>query len=211
MCNMSKFDQELANPFTLCKDKVKMDRFFWGGVCPMEQNTLLIQAKITPEGFREFALFDTMYRQKRYRSPLLFAAILAVFACICFSQQGRHEQAVLLGGVLLAVGLGLPLAYILIFLSSVNTKAKQLKLGSAPAAYTVFLSPEAVVVTAGEQRVEYAWEDIVYAYRIKRSTCLYVSPNRAYLLPIASQKEETERWSLVSVQLPPERRTDLRK
>ena len=177
----------------------------------MKDKVISVQAKITPEIFREFALFDTMYRQKRYRGPLLFAVILTVFAGVCFSQQGRREQAVLMGGVLLAIGLGLPLAYILIFLSSVSKKAKQLKLDSAPAAYTVSLSPKAVVVTAGEQRIEYAWEDVVYVYRIKRSTCLYVGPNRAYLLPIAGQQEETERWSLVSVQLPPERRKDLRK
>ena len=177
----------------------------------MKDKVISVQAKITPEVFREFALFDTMYRQKRYRSPLLFAVILAIFACICFSQQGRHEQAVLLGGVLLTVGIGLPLAYILIFLSSVNTKAKQLKLDSTPAAYTVSLSPELVVVTAGGQRAEYVWKDIAYAYRIKQSTCLYVGPNRAYLLPIASQQEEVERWSLISGQLSPESRKDLRK
>lgn len=177
----------------------------------MKDKVISIQAKITPEVFREFALFDTMYRQKRYRGPLLFAVILTVFACICFSQQGRREEAVLLGGVLLTVGIGLPLAYILIFLSSVRTKAKQLKLGNAPAAYTVSLSPEAVVVTDGEQRAEYAWKDIVCAYRIKRSTCLYVGANRAYLLPIASQQDETELWSLISRQLPLERRKDLRK
>ena len=137
--------------------------------------------------------------------------IYSCIACICFSQQGRREESALLGGVLLAVGLGLPLAYILIFLSSVSTKAKQLKLGSTPVAYTVSLSPEAVAVTAGEQRAEYAWKDIMYAYRIKRSICLYVGANRAYLPPIASQQEEAERWSLIPSQLPLERRKDLRK
>lgn len=177
----------------------------------MKGKDITIQARITPEVFREFALFDAMYRQKRYRGPLLFAVILTGFACVCFSQQGRREEAVLLGGVLLAVGFGLPLAYILIFLSSVRAKAKELKLDNVSVSYTVSLSPKTVVVTAGEQRAEYAWKNIVYAYRVKRSICLYVGANRAYLLPIAGQQEETERWSLISRQLPPERRKDLRK
>lgn len=177
----------------------------------MEQKTLLIQSKITPQVFREFALFDTMYRQKRYRSLLLFAAILAVFACVCFTQQGRNEQAILLGAVLLVVGLGLPTAYILFFLHSVHKKSKQLNLSSAPAAYTVSLSPEAVAVTAGEQRAEYTWRDIIYVYRIKHSTCLYVSANRAYLLPVSSQREEDKRWALISERVPAEKRRDLRK
>lgn len=178
----------------------------------MERKALLIQSRITPEVFREFALFDTMYRQKRYRGPVLFAAILAVFACICFSQQGRNGQAVLLGAVLLAVGLGLPAAYILSFLYSVYKKSRQLGLKNAPAAYTVTLSPElVVVVTAGEQRAEYAWKDVLQVYRIKRSTCLYVSASRAYLLPVSDRREEDKRWALISERVPAEKREDLRK
>lgn len=175
----------------------------------MERNTLLIQSKITPEAFREFALFDTMYRQKRYRRPLLFAAIMAGFACVCFTQQGRNDQAVLIGAVLLIVGLGLPTAYILTFLWSVRKRAKQLPPADAPAAYTVDLSPERVVVTAGEERAEYAWMDILYVYRIKRSTCLYVSANRAYLLPVSDRYEEDKLWALISERT--EKRRDLRK
>lgn len=177
----------------------------------MEPNALRIQSRITPEVFREFALFDTMYRQKRYRRPLLFAAILAVFACICFTQQSRNGQAVLLGAVLLAVGLGLPAAYVLFFLYSVHKKSKQLNLKNAPEAYAVTLSPDTVVVTAGDQRAEYAWDSIVYVYRIKHSTCLYVSANRAYLLPASTPHEEEKRWALISKQIPPEKRIDRRK
>lgn len=175
----------------------------------VEQKTLLIRSRITPEVFREFALFDTMYRQKRYRRPVLFAAILAAFACICFTQHSRNDQAILLGAVLLAVGLGLPAAYILFFLYSVHKKSKQLNLKNAPEAYTVKLSPERVVVTAGEQRAEYAWKDILYVYRIRHSTCLYVGANRAYLLPVSSRREEDKRWALISERT--EKRKDLRK
>lgn len=177
----------------------------------MESSALRIHSRITPEVFREFALFDTMYRQKRYRRPLLFAIILAGFACICFTQQSRNGQAVLLGAVLLAVGLGLPTAYVLLFLYSIHKKSKQLNLKNAPEAYTVTLSPKAVVVTAGEQRAEYAWDSIAYVYRIKHSTCLYISANRAYLLPVSDPPREEKWWALISGQVPSEKRKDLRK
>lgn len=175
----------------------------------MKDKVIFIQSRITPEVFREFALFDTMYRQKRYRGPLLFAGILTAFACICLTQQGRNDQAVMMGAVLLLIGLGLPAAYILFFLYSVEKKSKQLNLKDAPVAYTVTLSPESVVATAGEQRAEYAWNDILYVYRIKRSICLYVGVNRAYLLPVSEQREEDERWALISQRT--EKRKDLRK
>lgn len=178
----------------------------------MKQNALVIQSRITPEVFREFAVFDTMYRQKRFLRPLVFTVIMAGFAAVCFSQRGQRPQAALLGGVLLAVGLGLPLVYFFTFLYSVYKQAKQLKGKKAPLAYTVELSPERVTVTAGEQRQEYRWEDILYVYRIRRSSCLYISANRAYLLPAADDgREEEKRWDLISDHIPAEKRKDLRK
>lgn len=178
----------------------------------MKQNALVIQSRITPEVFREFAVFDTLYRQKRFLRPLVFTAIMAGFAAVCFSQQGERSQAALLGGVLLAVGLGLPLVYFLMFFYSVYKQAKQLKGKKAPLAYTVELSPERVTVTAGEQRQEYRWEDILYVYRIRHSCCLYISANRAYLLPADDDgREEEKRWGLISDHIPAEKRRDLRK
>lgn len=178
----------------------------------MKQNTLLIQSRITPEAFREFAVFDTLYRQKRYLRPLVFAAILAGFAAVCFSQRGQREQAALLGGVLLAVGLGLPLVYFLTFFYSVYKQAKQLKGKKAPLAYTVELSQEQVAVLVGEQRMEYRWEDILAVYRIRHSTCLYVAANRAYLLPAAADgREEQKRWAFLCEHISNKNRKDLRK
>lgn len=177
----------------------------------MKQNPLVIQSRIGPEVFREFAIFDTLWRQKRFVRPLVFAAIMAGFAAVCFSQSGQREQAALLGGVLLAVGLGLPLVYFLTYFYSVYKQARQLK-SKAPPAYSVELSQEHIAVTAGEQRVEYQWADILYAYRIRHSTCLYVAANRAYLLPAADdEREEQKRWALLCEHIPNKKRRDLRK
>lgn len=177
----------------------------------MKQRSIIIQSRIAPEVFREFAVFDTICRQKRFLRPLVFAAILAGFACVCFSQRGQRPQAALLGGVLLLVGLGLPLVYFLTFFYSVYKQSRQLKGKKAPLAYTVELSSEQVTVTAGEQRVEYRWEDILYVYRIRRSTCLYISRNRAYLLPTADEeREEEKRWAFLCEHLPDEKKKDLR-
>lgn len=59
----------------------------------MEQKDIRVQSNIDPKNFRRFALFDTFCRRKRWRGPLLFAAILSAFAAVCFAMQGRKEQA----------------------------------------------------------------------------------------------------------------------
>lgn len=178
----------------------------------MKQNTLVIQSRISPEVFREFAVFDTICRQKRFLRPLVFAAIMAAFAAVCFSQRGQRPQAALLGGVLLAVGLGLPLVYFATFFYSVYKQAGQLKGKKAPLAYSVELSPEGAAVIAGQERRQYRWDEFLWVYRIRRSTCLYISAGRAYLLPADDDgREEEKRWDLICGHIPAEKRKDLRK
>ena len=176
----------------------------------MENRRISVQSTITPEIFREFAIFDTLRRQKRWRGPLLFALIMVGFAVVCFTQSGRREQAGLLGGVLLTVGIWVPAVYILTFLNSVNKKAKQLQKLKNKAAYTVELSGKGVAVAAGEEQTEYAWDGIVYAYRLRRCICLYVAANRAYILP-AGNGGDNELWELICAQTPEPKHRDLRK
>lgn len=178
----------------------------------MEQKHISVQARITPEVFREFALYDTLYRKKRYRRPLAFALMLGAFALICFLLRRRADQAVFMGVILLIVGLGLPAVYILSFLRSVRIKAKQLKLKDAPIAYTVTLAPEKVTVTDGRQKAEYPWEALQYACRLQYSVCLYAGESRAYLLPNPEREaEEARRWAMITEHIPAEKRKDLRK
>lgn len=168
-----------------------------------------IQSRITPEIFREFAIFDTLRRQKRYKGPLLFAFIMIGFAVICFTQVGRRGQAGLLGGVLLSVGIFLPAVYILTFLFSVRKRARQLEREKKPA-YTVELSAKRVTATAGDERAKYTWNKILYAYRLRRSICLYIAANRAYILP-AGDEGDDDIWAFVCGHIPENKRKDLRK
>lgn len=168
-----------------------------------------VESRITPEVFREFAIFDTLRRQKRYRGPLLFALIMIGFAVVCFTQVGRREQAGLLGGVLLSVGIFLPAVYILTFLYSVKKRAKQLERAKTPA-YTIELSNKKVTAAAGEERAEYRWNKILYTYRLRRSICLYIAANKAYILPSGDGGDD-ELWALICGHIPENKRKDLRR
>jgi hypothetical protein len=75
--------------------------------------------------FRDFALFDGFFRQHRWRPLALFTGILLISAFVCFLMRNRAEQAAFLGIVLALIGTGLPVAYVLSFLSSIRTRAKR--------------------------------------------------------------------------------------
>lgn len=174
----------------------------------MNPKQLRLEAKIGPAVFRRFAVFDTLYRQQRWRAPVLFAAILAVFAGICLSQRGKIEQAGLLGTVLLIIGLGLPCVYFLSFFASVNKRAKQLGKGNATA-YTVALKEEGIQVSTPKEQVEYPWEKLFFAYRLRDCICLYADPRRAYLLPLVDGSKENEAfWAFICSHMPIEKQKD---
>lgn len=172
----------------------------------MERQTLMIPAKIDAGVFRRFALYDTFVRQARWRAPALFAAILGASAAVCFAMRQSREGAVLLGGVLLAVGLGLPAFYVLNYLWSVRKQGK--RLDSSRIAYTLHLREEGLLVVASQDRAEYPWEALHLACHDRGCIYLYVSPQRAYLLPECGQSEAA--WALLQEKLPEAKRKDLR-
>ena len=106
---------------------------------------ITIHVRLDAKTFRRFCRFDGLWMRRRWARPLVFALLLGAFAAVALL-SGR-EQSGLIAGVLLAVGLGLPLVYIGSFLTQINRQVKRYGLKSPRAVYTVRLSPDAMRVT----------------------------------------------------------------
>lgn len=154
-----------------------------------------VEANIDAATFRRFALYDAFTRQKRWRSPALFAVILSAFAAVCFAAQKTHAQAVLLGSVLLGVGLALPLVWFGSFLLSVRRQARRLGLSAKKTQYRVTLTEEAVHVENSREEADFAWEKVCAAHRAKDCVYLYVGPARAFLLPDGPNTDRA--WEMI--------------
>lgn len=170
----------------------------------MKQEGILIPAKITREVFRRFAFFDAFYHQKHWQRPLVFALLMSAFSVPCFLLRDRRQGAVLLGAVLLVVGLGLPLAYLLSFALSLRRQMKRMDLRGERIAYTLRLESAGVHVTAGTETADYPWETVHMVYRVPGCDYLYVGPRQAYLLPHGASAEKV--WGLLESALPREKR-----
>lgn len=149
----------------------------------MKKDVIIVPVKIDDEIFREFAWFDCLRHRKRWRPPVIFAAILLGFAAVCFAMNGRAEQATLLGIVLSSVGVLLPAAYFLNFSLSISTQIKRLGLSSSKQPYTVTFRDDDVDVVANAGHTSFSWNAIYRAYRVRGGVYMYVSAARAYLLP----------------------------
>jgi len=160
---------------------------------------LTMLGNIDKRTFSAFAVYDSLVRKRAWRSPLIFALIMSGFALVCFLARKTHEQAVLLGGVLLGVGLILPVVWFGMFFASVKRQAKRSGLSPDKPQYFVTLTPEKIHVEKGKEQADFAWKDAHMARRVKGCIYLYVSPARAFLLPDC--KDSDRAWEIISTML----------
>lgn len=176
----------------------------------MIDKPVTLQAFIDARTFSAFAWFDLLSVQKRWRRPALFAAFFTALAAVAFSRAAQVEHAALLGGVLLAVGLGLPLVYFGGFFLSVRRQGARYT--GKDAAYAVTLDADGVSVAKGKQSVSYPWERLVSVHRLSRCVCIYAEARRAFLLPSADNSRAVQAaWELIRAKLDPARVFDHRK
>ena len=164
-----------------------------------DMKPLTIACKIDQKTFTRFAAFDTLVRKKGWRNPALFALIMSAFAVVCFLARKTHAQATLLGGVLLGIGLALPIVWFGMFFASVKRQAKRSGLSPDKAQYFVTLSDEKIHVEKGKETADFQWKDAYLARRVQGCIYLYVSRTRAFLLPDC---EDTElAWKIITAKM----------
>lgn len=171
----------------------------------MERSSVTVPVKLTAKGFRDFAIYDTLVRQRKWVLPAVFCLILSVSAAICYALRDRSPNAGLLVSVLLVVGLGLPAVYFLSFFNSVRQQNRRMDLTEPKAVYTVTLDSQGVHVDAGEEHLDHPWADVYQAHFRPEAVYLYPSPKQAYLLPFADTDPATLKQILAD-HLPAEKR-----
>lgn len=166
----------------------------------MKKASFDVSVKVDGDIFSHFAWFDTFRRQRRWISPAIFSGIMIFFSIIAFSQAGRIEQAALLGGILLGVGILLPAVYLFSFFLSIQTQIKKLGLAKPRHVYTLVLDSEkGTAVFTENEKAAYRWNELFAAFRADRAIYLYATPRRAYLLPNEQiEGGVDELWSFLS-------------
>lgn len=167
---------------------------------------MTIAVSLGESHYRKFLIFNILTRLKMYRSPVIFASILTISALVCFLMY-RIEGAVLLGFVLLAVGLGVPVVYFTSFFTSLEKQVKQQHLDPPRHVYTLRFSEESDVleISNDNEQASYRWQDVFHAYQQKGAIYLFITQDRAFLLPFEVLENTDDTWKLITSKLPQER------
>ena len=171
-----------------------------------------VSVQMDAVSFHDFAAFDLLRHQKRWRRPVIFTAILLLSAGICLSQVGQREGATLLTIVLAIVALGVPAVYFWTFFHNLSLQIKRMGLSQPKPFYRLLLDEDGLSVwMAGEQDKpepthQYPWQSIHTVYRTPGAIYIYVQQNQAYLL----NESNDAAWKYMSEKLPAERLHDCR-
>ncbi|MGE4455008.1 MAG: YcxB family protein [Sphaerochaeta sp.] len=165
-----------------------------------------IAVKLSEHHFRQFLIFNILKRLKLYKSPAIFASILTFSALISFLMH-KVEGAVLLGIVLLVVGLGVPVVYFSTFFSSVKRQVAMQKLNPPRLVYTLEFSQESPLlhISNDKEKADYRWQDVHHAYIEKESIYLFLTKDKAFLLPFDVLQDKQATIKLIEAKLGRER------
>ena len=100
-----------------------------------KEEAITVHVKMDEKIYKRFSYFDAFTLRKKWRSPVIFAAIMLVSGIVAFLVA--RQESVLIGTALLLVGLGLPVIWFASYISSVRLKAVQLQLEKPRPVYTV--------------------------------------------------------------------------
>lgn len=172
-----------------------------------------IEVILTEAIFRRFTMFDILKRRQMWKSPAMFAGILGTCAIICYIMH-HVDGAVMLGSVLLLVGLGMPLVYFVNFFSSLKKQIIAYGLKRPQHVYTLELTDKAkgISITNEREHADYEWKNVHHVYRDTMATYLFMTAQRAFILPDTCMEEGPDAlWKLIAKRVPKDRCTDLRK
>ncbi len=164
----------------------------------------VLSCEIDAAALREYAVYDTLVRRKRWVSPAVFAAILGAFAVVCFAASRTRPGGVLLGTVLLTIGLGLPAIYIGTYLQSVRKQLRKMADTGSKVTFTVRLAPQGITMTRGEQEQTWSWKKVRLVHRLRRSIAVYPEENQAFLIGGGSINLSAA-WNMLVDRLPTDR------
>ena len=141
-----------------------------------------IHVRLDARPFRRFCGFDTFRRQRRWYPPVMAGMVLVTLSAALLI-MGKSTQA---AGVLMGLGLAIPLVVFGLYFIQIEAQVSRMKLRDAPAVYSLTLSADGVRVRNDqkqEEPVDLPWDRLWAAFRRRDCIYLYVSPERAFILP----------------------------
>lgn len=177
---------------------------------------MLLSITLGPASFKRFAQFNAFTRQKKLRRPISIGVAGFIGAIISFAMQEVSENMFLLGVLLCVIAFFVPGTYFRTFYASVKEQTAKMNIDPPRLVYTIELTSAADGVRyyyPDEKKPAgvFSWKDLTGIWRTDRAIYLYVSEDRALLIPDSTKfTSQDEAWNFIRANAPAEKLHDER-
>lgn len=173
------------------------------------ENAITFVSKISPLCFIRFGFFDSYRLRKKWKMPLLVTGgflALALLARVC---TGRLSGAETWMNIALVIAAAIPVMNVSAFWGGLLNQIGKHQLSRHTTNYLVVLGPKGVGIIHKTEHAHCSWEHVYRIYRVPGCIYLYVSADRAFLLPDAENTEDA--WAMITAYADAQKIVDLRK
>ncbi len=161
----------------------------------MLKNHLSIPVSLNEKQFKDFIMYDSMTKNKRYKTTLSITIMLFTLATLCFASQESLPAAEMAGNILIIFTVLIPTNYVRTFQNSIKSQTEKMCLNPARHVYTINLSTSSSGIhyfypkesTAAGQ---FSWKAVDGAYKTRHAIYLYVTPQQALIIPDTIQSPD---------------------
>ncbi|MDD3430063.1 MAG: YcxB family protein [Oscillospiraceae bacterium] len=164
--------------------------------------SISIDSLLSKKDYLNFCRFRSYYLNKASRNLLVFPLLLALFAIMNFVLKNT-----VLGWILLVLALLIPLWMSLSLRGYAIKEAKNFGLEKPRVVYSFRLNNEAIHVENNHEKADYQWSQVWKLFRTKQYFYLYMTPQRAFIIPIEGMEsgEEEQLWTLAGQRMAAEK------
>jgi len=137
-----------------------------------------INCHIDENIFKNFSNFNNFTFHKRWISLTLFPFIMIFFALV-----NKMTHSDLFFWIFLILGFFLPLSYLFIFKASIQKQIQYFHLETPKKAYSLLLTERGVAIENIKEKTQYSWSQIYLVARSTNAHYLYITKDKAFILP----------------------------
>lgn len=161
----------------------------------MLKNHISIPVVLNEKQFKDFIMFDSTTKNKRYKTTLSITVMLFTLATLCFASKENLPIAEGFGNFMIVFCVLIPSNYFRTFHNTIKTQTEKMRLNPPRQVYTINLSTSATGIhhfypnenTAAGQ---FSWKNVDGAYKTKHAIYLYVTPQQALIIPDTVQSPD---------------------
>lgn len=143
-----------------------------------------IHVRLSAQAFRRYCAFDTFRRQRRWYAPVLIAMVLITISLAGLTGVVPLSESA--SGALMGLGLAVPMVIFGLYAIQIEAQVARQGLKNTPPVYSLTLDEDGATIINDQKpgdAAELPWSRFWAAFRRPDAIYLYVTPDRALILP----------------------------